>query len=117
MILEKNRQSVLAQIHQAEIAAQRMPNSVQLIAVSKTFPAENIRVLYQHGQRDFGENYVQEFAKKCQQLSDCPDIVWHLMLHKPMLAIINYINNLVKCMIYLFNYKILHLKLIHYQWA
>ena len=81
MILEKNRQSVLAQIHQAEIAAQRMPNSVQLIAVSKTFPAEDIRVLYQHGQRDFGENYVQEFAKKCQQLSDCSDIVWHLIGH------------------------------------
>ena len=81
MILEKNRQSVLAQIHQAEIAAQRIPNSVQLIAVSKTFPAEDIRVLYQHGQRDFGENYVQEFAEKCQQLSDCPDIVWHLIGH------------------------------------
>lgn len=81
MILEKNRQSVLAQIHQAEIAAQRMPNSVQLIAVSKTFPAEDIQVLYQHGQRDFGENYVQEFAKKCQQLSDCSDIVWHLIGH------------------------------------
>ena len=81
MMLEKNRQTVLAQIHQAEIAVQRMPNSVQLIAVSKTFPAEDIRVLYQHGQRDFGENYVQEFAEKCQQLSDCPDIVWHLIGH------------------------------------
>lgn len=51
---------------------------VCLIAVSKTFPAADIRTLYQVGQRDFGENYIQEFADKTTQLADL-NIIWHMI--------------------------------------
>lgn len=80
--LEQNRQQILNQIRAAETAAQRLSGSVQLIAVSKTFPADDIRVLYAHGQRAFGENYVQEWQDKVFNLKeDCPDIEWHIIGH------------------------------------
>ncbi|MDK4688614.1 YggS family pyridoxal phosphate-dependent enzyme [Kingella negevensis] len=81
MPLETNRQHVLAQIRTAEATAHRVSGSVQLIAVSKTFPADDIRTLYQHGQRDFGENYIQEWHNKTQTLADCPEIQWHIIGH------------------------------------
>ena len=74
-----NLQAVQAQIAQAEAQAHRPAHSVQLIAVSKTFPADNIRTLYQHGQRHFGENYIQEWHDKTHQLADCPHIIWHII--------------------------------------
>ncbi len=52
---------------------------VQLVAVSKTKWAEDIRALYDLGQRDFGENYVQELADKHGQLP--ADIRWHFIGH------------------------------------
>lgn len=52
---------------------------VQLVAVSKTKPAEEIRALYDLGQRDFGENYVQELVDKQTQLP--ADIHWHFIGH------------------------------------
>ncbi len=51
----------------------------QLIAVSKTKPNEDILDLYKEGQRDFGENYVQELADKAVQLPT--DIKWHFIGH------------------------------------
>jgi pyridoxal phosphate enzyme (YggS family) len=51
----------------------------QLVAVSKTKPAEDIRALYDLGQRDFGENYVQELVDKQAQLPS--DIRWHFIGH------------------------------------
>ena len=72
-------QTVQNQIAQAEAQAQRAAGSVQLIAVSKTFPADHIRTLYQHGQCHFGENYIQEWHDKIAQLADCPDIIWHII--------------------------------------
>ena len=74
-----NLQAVQAQIAQAEAQAHRPAHSVQLIAVSKTFPADAIRTLYQHGQRHFGENYIQEWRDKTTQLADCPHIIWHII--------------------------------------
>ncbi|WMY92127.1 YggS family pyridoxal phosphate-dependent enzyme [Snodgrassella communis] len=53
---------------------------VQLIAVSKTFPVNDIATLYQAGQRDFGENYIQEFSEKTSLLANL-DIVWHMIGH------------------------------------
>jgi pyridoxal phosphate enzyme (YggS family) len=50
-----------------------------LIAVSKTKPVEDIRALYDLGQRDFGENYVQELVEKHMLLPD--DIRWHFIGH------------------------------------
>ena len=52
---------------------------VRLVAVSKTKPVEDIRALYDLGQRDFGENYVQELADKHSQLPS--DIRWHFIGH------------------------------------
>ena len=50
-----------------------------LVAVSKTKPAEDILELYNLGQRDFGENYVQELVDKYEQLPK--DIRWHFIGH------------------------------------
>lgn len=54
-------------------------NNVTLIAVSKTKPAEAIEELYAAGQRDFGENYVQELVEKEAALPK--DIRWHFIGH------------------------------------
>jgi PLP dependent protein len=53
--------------------------NVALVAVSKTKPVEDIRELYALGQRDFGENYVQELVAKYEQLPK--DIRWHFIGH------------------------------------
>jgi hypothetical protein len=52
---------------------------VQLIAVSKTKPNEDIQVLYDLGHRNFGENYVQELVEKQASLPN--DINWHFIGH------------------------------------
>lgn len=52
---------------------------VKLVAVSKTKPAEDIQALYDLGQRDFGENYVQELVQKVDALPQ--DILWHFIGH------------------------------------
>jgi len=53
--------------------------NVKLVAGSKTKPAEDIRALYDLGQRDFGENYVQELIDKQTVLP--ADIYWHFIGH------------------------------------
>ena len=53
--------------------------NVTLVAVSKTKSAEDIKELYDLGQRDFAENYVQELADKYEQLPK--DIRWHFIGH------------------------------------
>jgi pyridoxal phosphate enzyme (YggS family) len=53
--------------------------NIQLVAVSKTKPVEDIKELYDLGQRDFGENYVQELVEKQTQLPQ--DIRWHFIGH------------------------------------
>ena len=55
------------------------PAGVQLLAVSKTKSIQDILVLYEQGQRDFGENYVQELLEKQVQLP--ADIRWHFIGH------------------------------------
>jgi pyridoxal phosphate enzyme (YggS family) len=53
--------------------------NITLVAVSKTKPVEDILALYNLGQRDFGENYVQELIEKEEQLPK--DIRWHFIGH------------------------------------
>jgi hypothetical protein len=55
------------------------PSGVQLLAVSKMKSVEEIRALYELGQRDFGENYVQELVEKQELLPK--DIRWHFIGH------------------------------------
>jgi len=57
----------------------KLPVGVTLIAVSKTKPNEMILEAYDAGQRDFGENYVQELEAKATQLPN--DIHWHFIGH------------------------------------
>jgi pyridoxal phosphate enzyme (YggS family) len=71
---------VRRRIAMAATSAGRDPSSVQLIAVSKTFPIEAIREAFAAGQRDFGENKVQEGLQKIVRSADLP-IRWHLLGH------------------------------------
>ena len=58
----------------------RDPSSIRLVAVSKTFPIDAVREAYAAGQRDFGENRVQEALQKIASGTDL-DIRWHLLGH------------------------------------
>ncbi|NJL62623.1 MAG: YggS family pyridoxal phosphate-dependent enzyme [Methylacidiphilales bacterium] len=59
----------------------QLPVSVRLIAVTKTVPADIVRIAYAAGIRDFGENRIQEAATKQAELHDLPGITWHLIGH------------------------------------
>ncbi len=61
-------------------SAGRDPSSVRLVAVSKTFPIDSIREAFAAGQRDFGENRVQEALQKIASATDL-EIRWHLLGH------------------------------------
>jgi len=60
--------------------AGRDPTGVRLVAVSKTFPIQAVREAYAAGQRDFGENRVQEGLQKIGETTDLT-IRWHLLGH------------------------------------
>ncbi len=62
-----------------KITGELKDKKVTLVAVSKTKPVEDILELYHLGQRDFGENYVQELVDKYEQLPK--DIRWHFIGH------------------------------------
>jgi pyridoxal phosphate enzyme (YggS family) len=72
--------AVRERIARAARGADRDPDSVRLVAVSKGHPAEAVREAYAAGQRDFGENYVQELTQKLDALSDLA-ITWHAIGH------------------------------------
>jgi len=57
----------------------QLPEGVCLVAVSKFKPAADIREAYEAGQRDFGENYVQEMVSKAEELP--ADTRWHFIGH------------------------------------
>jgi pyridoxal phosphate enzyme (YggS family) len=67
-------------IDAAARAAGRDPASVRLLAVSKTFPIQAVRDAFAAGQRDFGENRVQEALQKISVSADL-NIRWHLIGH------------------------------------
>lgn len=80
-MVKENLARVRERIERACAASKRDPKSVTLVAVSKTKPAEMIRMAYDAGQRDFGENYAQELQQKSDVLKDLPDIRWHFIGH------------------------------------
>ena len=71
---------VQARIAAAAQRSGRDPSSITLVAVSKTFPIEAVREAAAAGQRDFGENRVQEALQKVAQPADTP-LRWHLIGH------------------------------------
>ena len=71
-------QVVRTRIAAAARAAGREPGDVALLAVSKTFAAGEVRAAYAAGQREFGENYVNEAMEKITALSALP-LIWHFI--------------------------------------
>ena len=76
--IESNLQVVRARIAAAARAAAREPGAVVLLAVSKTFDAQAVAAAHGAGQREFGENYVQEGLEKIAALSALP-LIWHFI--------------------------------------
>lgn len=74
---ETNSSSAIAD--KLEILNNSIPNDVTLVAVSKTKPSADILEAYEAGQRDFGENRIQEMALKFEELPK--DIRWHMIGH------------------------------------
>lgn len=77
-----NLEAVYARIAQASQNAGRATESVELVAVSKTFPVPYILAGYDRGQRAFGENYLQEAVPKIIEISKLPlpqPIQWHFI--------------------------------------
>ena len=72
--------AIRRRIADAALSAGRDPSSVRLVAVSKTFPIGAVREAYAAGQRDFGENRVQEALQKISGSADL-EIRWHLLGH------------------------------------
>jgi pyridoxal phosphate enzyme (YggS family) len=78
--IEANLQQVRQRITRACHDAGRPEQSVTLLAVTKTFGATQVRQAHAAGQRDFGENYVQEALAKIEALSDLrARLSWHLI--------------------------------------
>jgi pyridoxal phosphate enzyme (YggS family) len=78
--IEDRLTEIRARVADAATRAGRSPSDVRLIAVSKTFPIDAVRAAYEAGQRDFGENRVQEALQKIDASADM-DIRWHLVGH------------------------------------
>lgn len=76
--IAQNLQAVQHAIAQAARTAERDPQKIKLLAVSKTFSEAVIREAYEAGQRLFGENYVQEALPKIDALRDL-SIQWHFI--------------------------------------
>ncbi|MBT9569287.1 MAG: YggS family pyridoxal phosphate-dependent enzyme [Thiobacillus sp.] len=75
---EARLHDVQSRIAAAAAQAGRDAGTIRLLAVSKTAGADAVRDLAACGQRDFGENYVQEARDKQRQLADLP-LVWHFV--------------------------------------
>jgi pyridoxal phosphate enzyme (YggS family) len=75
-----NLAAIRERIAAAAAAAGRPPGAVRLLAVSKTFSADHVRAAYAAGQRDFGENKVQEALQKIAETTEL-EIRWHLIGH------------------------------------
>ena len=75
-----NLMQVRARIELAALAAKREPEEIELLAVSKTFPASVVEEAMHAGQSAFGENYVQEAVEKIEKLAKLrPWLTWHFI--------------------------------------
>lgn len=81
MTIAESLAAIRARIDAAATAAGRVPESVKLVAVSKTHGPEAIREAYAAGQRTFGESYAQELDAKAAALADLAGVEWHFIGH------------------------------------
>lgn len=80
--LRTRYQAILGSAHEAAIAAGRLPDTVRVLAVSKTQPIETIHAALEAEITAFGENYAQEFRDKASRLtSDALTAEWHFIGH------------------------------------
>lgn len=79
--LQQKLDLVQQRIHHACARANRNPEEVRLLAVTKIFPAEIIREAWAIGLREFGENYVQEMENKAAAVADLAGARFHLIGH------------------------------------
>jgi pyridoxal phosphate enzyme (YggS family) len=79
--LQSRIQVVEQRLADAVQKAGRQRSDIQLVAVTKKFSSTVIQEAYQAGLREFGENYVQEFAAKRPAVGDLPDARYHLIGH------------------------------------
>jgi len=77
MDIAGNINLVQQRIHQAALRSGRDPQTIKLLAVSKTMNAETVQKAYAAGQRAFAENRVQEWREKVNQLPE--DCEWHII--------------------------------------
>lgn len=78
--IAQNLAAVRTRLERAARAAGRSPSDIRLVAVSKTFPVDDVRAAAAAGQADFGENRVQEALQKIDASADL-EIRWHLIGH------------------------------------
>src|SRR6185369_8894540 len=79
-VIPANLAAIRERIAAAAVACGRPPGDVRVLAVSKTFGAAHVRAAHAAGQRDFGENKVQEALQKREETADL-EIRWHLIGH------------------------------------
>ncbi|NHB86983.1 YggS family pyridoxal phosphate-dependent enzyme [Photorhabdus tasmaniensis] len=77
--IEQNLQDVRTRIAVAAQKCERSPEEITLLAVSKTKPVEDIEKAIVAGQRQFGENYVQEGVEKITYFANRNDLIWHFI--------------------------------------
>ncbi len=78
-MIDERLEQVRERVAEAVLRAGRAPEEITIVAVSKIKPAADILEAYRAGQRHFGENYVQEFQAKKEQLGELPGAVFHLI--------------------------------------
>lgn len=79
--MKKRLDNILKRIETAAISCGRDPETVKLVAVSKTKPADAVMEAHHAGQTLFGENYIQESMDKVPALSGLENIRWHFIGH------------------------------------
>ena len=87
-MIAENLQRIKETITRCALRCRRNPEDIQLIAVSKTVSASFMREALQHGQRSFGENYIQEAEQKWHELNGAVDLhfIGHLQTNKAKIA-------------------------------
>lgn len=78
-MVRENLHKLEKRIESACLKANRQRNDVKLIAVSKTYPIEVVKEVYNLGQKDFGENRAQELRDKSEMLKEA--VLWHFIGH------------------------------------
>ena len=78
MLIADNLREVQARVARAALACGRDPETITVLAVSKTFDHLAVLEAMQTGQRDFGENYLQEALDKQQAVAH-PELIWHFI--------------------------------------